>query len=339
MALEERLGEKKIADINELKAICEELNDEIYEAALKRDDTLIKLEKICIIFQKIKTLCKILIVIGAVIVVFGLILSEGIEIPKYLDDFCGVAFLISISAVGINYLCNKLIGKIIEKVDTAEQNYNCIEETAKERYIIEVFKPYVALRFHGNYRKGYLPIRGEEYKDLEGVIMSYEGSFGVCNGINFQEDRIVMYGEGDRSFSGTVFRFDNPKRCNDIVYVQNKKSHVLPKHDIPVIQMDYKQFRDEVLVKSNDKTSAFKILTPRYMEQVLPYMAQKVEIPAIIYGKESVIVFVENRYVERYYTPVYPLDLEQCEESVRQARIDQEAFIKDIYEKVVESMR
>ena len=147
-----------------------------------------------------------------------------------------------------------------------------------------------------------------------------------------------LNGTTETAFEGTVLQLPNPKPCMEPVYVQYVLHYFFIEKTVPDIKVDNTRFNASVVVRSNDKVSVFRVLIPKYMEQILP-MIDAVEIPALVYGKEHVLVFVRNERINRTFEPQFPFDVPQCDSSADKLYKEKREFIKQIYTDIVESMR
>ena len=122
------------------------------------------------------------------------------------------------------------------------------------------------------------------------------------------------------------------------MYVQHFLNNFSIEKTVPNIKVDNTAFNDSVLVKGNDKVSAFRVLTPKYMERILP-MISSMEVPTLVYGMEHILVFVKDKKIDCVFEPQVPFDVQQCDSCASQLFREKSFFIKKIYTDIVESMR
>lgn len=332
------------SSITKLNEICTGFNKELWEKQNFAQTKIDKLEKWRTIFTKIKrVLLPLLVFEGAVIASFLFTFTHE-TIANMLDDILGMIFILWIITLLVLIASKKVIEKIFQEENDIQTSILLREAHMKEEYVEKIYYPYVATKFQGEYDKQQLESElNESGLSLYDSVEYLGGLSGMCEGIPFKENYISILckkldGTTETAFEGTVLQLPNPKPCMEPVYVQHVLHYFFTEKTVPDIKVDNTRFNASVVVRSNDKVSAFRVLTPKYMEQILS-MIDAVKIPALVYGKEHVLVFVRNERINRTFEPQFPFDVPQCDSSADKLYKEKREFIKQIYTDIVESMR
>lgn len=333
-------------NIEELDKKCEELNSYIDKRQYESLLCISKLERRCNVLKKVKLALIVFLIIDVLIDIYIIMYNAPHSTGNSLE--CILFFLILAGVLGVLffYLARSLIHKINSKISDIKYQLAWLIERLEKEYVDTIFYPYTALAFFdGEYRKDMLK------KELEASGLQfpehfklYGGMKGIVDGIPFLESYIEMYdtkrnGDTKNEYKGTVFQFVNPKPCLSNVYIGNFGDSITTSEYIPNINIDHPYFREHFFVKSNDAMSAFKILTPKYMEHIIPYIRADGMITEIVYGMEYILILVKHRRVVGDCSPTYPFSVQQCHDSALELSNNKAYFIKEIYNLIIESMR
>lgn len=330
--------------VSKLNEICDRFNEELQAQQIFWQKKIDKLEKWRIVVTKIKIGSLLVSILETLVIAYFLFMFPAENISKTIDDFVGGIFILWIITLLVIFVSKKVIEKIFQEESEIRTYLMVKEERMKEEYVEKIYYPYVAKKFQGEYDKKQLELELKESGLSLYDHVEYDGGLcGICEGIPFKENYVcIIYkqlnGDTEISFAGTIIQFPNPKPCTEPVYVQHFLNNFFIEKTVPNIKVDNTAFNDSVLVKGNDKVSAFRVLTPKYMERILP-MISSMEIPTLIYGREHILVFVKDKKIDRVFEPQFPFDVQQCDSCASQLSREKSFFIKKIYTDIVESMR
>lgn len=299
---------------DELHAVCESLNAEEQEAY----------EKICLrieVLEKRRNVCRWIKIISIPLCIF----------------FIGI----------ISYwIAKKISENAIQEINSLNSSVRWNYEYYGKQYVEKVYHKLVGLSVtDGSYDKKMIKKELSEAKLMLPQLVEYKGGLsGVFDNITFVENHVVMsklkMNKTEKIiFDGTIIQFENPKPCYKPVYVRNILNSIGTEDYVEGITVDNIDFRNDIFVNSMDKMSAFKVLTPKYMEKLYPYIKNRGIISQIVYGSDKILVFVPERFVNYQYTPTHPFTLEQCEENIKETNEKLKNLVSEIYEIVVENMR
>lgn len=298
----------------ELYKVCETLNAEEQE----------EYEKICLRIEALEKRCKVCKWIKIV------------SIPLCLLGIGIISF----------WVANKISENAMLEINSLNGSVRWNYEYYGKQYVEKVYHKLVGLSVtDGSYDKKMITKELSEAKLMLPQFVEYKGGLsGVFDNITFVENHVVMsklkMNKTEKIlFDGTIIQFENPKPCYKPVYVRNILNSIGTEDYIEGITVDNIDFRNDIFVNSMDKMSAFKVLTPKYMEKLYPYMKNRGIISQIVYGRDNILVFVPERFVNYQYTPTHPFTLEQCEENIKETNEKLKNLVSEIYEIVVENMR
>lgn len=299
----------------EIYKVCETLNAEEQEEYEKRCIRIAALEKG-------RTLCKWI---------------KIISIPLCLLGVGVITF----------FIAKKISENLLEKEMYIKGGFEWYQKLITEKkYLEQVYYKLVGLSFtDGSYEEIMIQDVLIAAKLMLPESVEYTGGVkGAFDKISFSENNVKMCrtkldGTSKVIFDGTIIQFKNPKPCYKPVYVRNILNSIGTEDYIEGITVDNIDFRNDIFVNSMDKMSAFKVLTPKYMEKLYPYMKNGGIISQIVYGRDNILVFVPERFVNYQYTPTHPFTLEQCEENIKETNEKLKNLVSEIYEIVVENMR
>lgn len=273
-------------------------------------------------------------------------LQKGRTICKWIKIISIPLCLLGIGVITF-FIAKKISEKLLEKEMYIKGGFEWYQKLITEKkYLEQVYYKLVGLSFtDGVYEQTLIQDELIAAKLMLPESVEYSGGVkGVFDNISFSENHVKMCrtkldGTSKVIFDGTVIQFKNPKPCLQPVYVSKMLESLLTRDYIDRIMVDNIDFRNDISVESKDKMSAFKILTPQYMEHLYPCIKKYGMISQIVYGKENILVFVPGRHVKYQYTPSHPFTVEQCEENIKETNDKLKSLVCDIYKVVVESMR
>lgn len=294
---------------------CDELNERFEALRQKHEKKIHTLKTVCIV-------CIVLIVLGVPLVALG-----------------GLGILLII-------ISRFVYKKTKEKIEHLGWQYNLAINQLQYEYKEDVYLPIAEQGFlYGDYSEKNLevPFKTSGLCQPE-RIQFYGGMSGVHNGISFKETMIQLYKnkrDGTRIdyYEGSILQFDNPIPCAAPVYVESMCSAFTTSGGIQRIKnIDNPQFSENASVYGDDALSVFRILTPVYMEKLLPYIESRL-IDTIIFGQEHIMVFVKRKGIHYDFYGYPPFTVEQCAEEISNKNGQLKQLIEEIYNIVVESMR